>query len=336
MGKKRKKERYSGIGGQAVIEGIMMKNKDHYSVAVRTPKGDIEVVLEEYDSFAPAKALNKVPFIRGIFNFLDSLILGIRTLNYSASFYEEEEDRHKKEKLIDRILGDNAEKFVSAISLILSFVVAIGLFVLLPYFLSEFMRKYIVSDTLIAIIEGCLRVVIFVLYLVLISLMQDIKRVYMYHGAEHKCINCLEKGQYLNVENVRNASRQHKRCGTSFLFYVIFISVVLFIFIRVEEPIMRVVIRLLLVPVIAGIAYEIIRLAGRTNFFLVQWLSAPGLLLQKLTTREPTDDMIEVGIAAVDAVFDWREYLYREFGLDLAEYEGYDEPDEEDRIEEKQ
>lgn len=307
--KRKKKTRYSGIGGQAVLEGIMMKNKDMYSVAVRTPEGDIDVAVEEYDSFAPAKALTKIPFIRGIFNFIDSLILGIRTLNYSAKFYEEEQDTHKKEKLFDRIFGDNSEKILSAITVIISIAIAIGLFVIAPYYLSQLLSKFVVSDTAIAIAEGVLRVVIFVGYIILISCMKDIKRVFMYHGAEHKCINCIETGHELTVENVRKSSREHKRCGTSFLFFVVFLSVILFIFIRVEEPVARIAIRLLLIPVIASLAYEIIRLAGRSNNIIVRILSAPGMWLQRLTTREPDDSMIEVGIAAVEAVFDWKEYL---------------------------
>lgn len=307
--KKRKKTCYSGIGGQAVLEGVMMKNKDRYSVAVRTPEGDIDVTVEEYESFARSKALTRIPFIRGVINFIDSLILGIRTLNYSASFYEEETDTHKKDKLLDRMFKDNAEKVLSTITVIISIGVAVGLFILLPYYLSQLLTKYIVSDTAVAILEGVLRVLIFVAYIVLISCMKDIRRVFMYHGAEHKCINCIENGLELNVENVRGSSREHKRCGTSFLFFVVFLSVILFIFIRVDEPVARVVIRLLLIPVIASIAYEIIRLAGSTDNIIIRILSAPGMWLQRLTTREPDDTMIEVGIAAVEAVFDWKEYL---------------------------
>lgn len=323
MAQAKQKGHYSGIGGQAVIEGIMMKNKDRYSVAVRTQSGDIEVALEDYESSVPIKALEKIPFIRGIFNFIDSLVLGTKTLTYSASFYEEADEK-QKEKPIDRLLGEHSEKILNTISVIISVAIAVGLFMLLPYFLSQLLRKWIISDVAIAAFEGLIRVLIFVLYIVLISLMKDIQRVFMYHGAEHKCINCLETGHELTVENVRNASRVHKRCGTSFLFYVVFVSVILFIFIRVSDPIMRVVVRLLLIPVIAGISYEIIRLAGRSNNIFVLALSAPGLWLQKLTTREPDDSMIEVGIAAVSAVFDWKEYLSKEFGI-----EGSIEPSEE-------
>lgn len=307
-------DHYSGIGGQAVIEGIMMKNGDKYSVAVRTPEGDINVSLEEYDSFAPAKILNKIPFIRGVFNFIDSLILGTRTLNYSASFYEDEEERAHKS---DSRNAETKAKIVSGITVVISLIIAIALFMVLPYFLAQFIRRWIVNDTLLAIIEGVIRIVIFVLYIVSISAMKDIKRVYMYHGAEHKCINCLEHGLPLTIENVAMSSRQHKRCGTSFLFFVVFISVILFVFIRVDDRVMRVVLRVILIPVIAGISYEIIRLAGRTNNLIIRFLSAPGLMLQKLTTREPDESMIEVAIMAVDAVFDWRGFLFREFNYDV-------------------
>ncbi len=320
MTKKKLSDHYSGIGGQAVLEGIMMKNKDKYAVAVRTPGGDINVAIEEYESFAPGKKLNTIPFIRGVFNFIDSLILGTRTLNYSASFYEEEEEkltRKQKQKFLDRIFGESAEKILSGFTVVLSIVLAVALFMLLPYFLSQFLRKWVISETAIAILEGVIRIVIFLGYIILISCMNDIKRVFMYHGAEHKCINCLENGLPLTIENVANSSRQHKRCGTSFLFLVVFISVILFVFIRVSSPIMKVVVRILLIPVIASISYEIIRLAGRSNNIFVRIISAPGLWLQKLTTREPDETMIEVAMVAVDAVFDWREYLYEEFGMDV-------------------
>lgn len=323
MARKKNNGHYSGIGGQAVIEGVMMKNRDRYAVAVRTPSGEIEVALEEYETVAPSKTLTKIPFIRGIFNFLDSLILGTKTLSYSASLMEDEDEGEGKTKQEDETArrekkkgGDNSQKAIGIFSVVLSVIVAVGLFMLLPFYLSQLLRRWIASETTIALLEGLIRVMIFILYIVSISLMKDIRRVFMYHGAEHKCINCIENGKPLTVENVRNTSRMHKRCGTSFLFYIVFISVILFIFIRVEDPVLRVVIRLLLIPVIAGISYEIIRLAGRSNNFLVLLLSAPGLALQRLTTREPTGDMIEVAIRSVEAVFDWKAYLEKEFALD--------------------
>ncbi|MCR5107489.1 MAG: DUF1385 domain-containing protein [Lachnospiraceae bacterium] len=316
----KKCDHYSGIGGQAVIEGVMMKNKDRYAVAVRTPDQDINVAVEEYRSFGGDGILKKIPFIRGVFVFVDSLILGVKTLNYSASFYEEEElrkNRRQKKKLIDRILGDKAESILTGLTVLFSIVLAVAVFMLLPYLIAEFFRRFIISEMVIALIEGISRLLIFILYLLLISLMNDIKRTFMYHGAEHKCINCIETGNALTVDNVMQASRQHKRCGTSFMFLVVFVSIVLFMFIRAEEPILRLAIRILLIPVISGISYEIIRLAGRYDNFLIRFISAPGMFLQKLTTREPDREMAEVAIASVEAVFDWREYLLKEFGIEI-------------------
>ncbi|MCR4922856.1 MAG: DUF1385 domain-containing protein [Lachnospiraceae bacterium] len=320
MALKKKQDHYSGIGGQAVIEGVMMKNKDRYAVAVRTPDDDINVAVEEYNSFGGNNIFTRIPFLRGVFVFIDSMILGVKTLNYSASFYEEEElrkNRRQKKKLVDRVFGTKAEGVLTAVTVLFSIVLAVVIFMLLPYFIADFLRKFIVSETVIALIEGLLRIIIFILYLLLISLMNDIKRTFMYHGAEHKCINCLESGNPLTVENVTKASRQHKRCGTSFLFLVVFVSVILFMFIRAEEPILRLAIRILLIPVISGISYEIIRLAGRYNNIFIKIISAPGLMLQKLTTKEPSKEMIEVAIASVEAIFDWREYLLKEFGLEV-------------------
>ncbi|NLG03428.1 MAG: DUF1385 domain-containing protein [Clostridia bacterium] len=321
MAKKRKskRDRSCGVGGQAVIEGIMMKNKERYSVAVRTQENEIEVIVEEYDSFAPSKKFTQIPFIRGIFNFIDSLILGTRTLTYSASFYDEPEDkRNEKPKLFDRILGKNAEKILMGMTVFFSVLVAIGFFMILPYFIAQFLRRWIVNDTMIAILEGVIRILIFVGYVTLISLMKDIRRVYMYHGAEHKCINCIEKAYPLTVENVKKCSRMHKRCGTSFLLFVMFISILFFIFIKVDDPVYRVIIRVLLIPLIAGVSYEVIRLAGNnSSSLLVRIISAPGMWLQRLTTKEPDDSMIEVAIAAVEAVFDWKAYFKEFYGYDV-------------------
>lgn len=302
----------SGIGGQAVIEGIMMKNKDMYSVAVRKPDGEIEVHLGTYRSVVKNKMLRETPLIRGVVNFIDSMILGMRTLTFSASFYEEEEEPTKADVMIDKLFKGNAEKVVTGLTVAFSIVMAVGIFMILPYFLTNFLRDYVVSNTMLAIIEGLVRVGIFVLYVLLISRMKDIQRVFMYHGAEHKCINCIEHGMELKVENVLKSSKHHKRCGTSFLFIVMVISIIFFIFIRVTSPVLRVVIRLLLIPVIAGVSYEVIRLAGRSDSKFVQMISYPGMLMQRLTTKEPDAEMVEVAIAAVEAVFDWDTFIHEE------------------------
>ena len=304
--------RYSGIGGQAVLEGIMMKNQDVYSVGVRKPDGEIEVHLSTYEGIGN-KRLKRLPIVRGVISFVDSLVLGMKCLTFSASFYDEEETQPSKaDQLIDKLFGEKAEKVVMDLTVAFSIVMAVAIFMVLPYFAAALLRKVIVSDTRLARIEGGIRLLFFIGYILLISRMKDIQRVFQYHGAEHKCINCVEHGLELNVENVRGSSKEHKRCGTSFMLIVMIVSIIFFIFIRVESPILRVVFRIALVPVIAGVSYEFIRLAGRSENKLVLALSRPGMWMQGLTTREPDDDMIEVAIAAVEAVFDWRTWQGRE------------------------
>lgn len=304
--------RYSGIGGQAVMEGVMMKNQERYAVAVRKPDQEISVETFDYPGLVKNKTLKNAPIIRGVLNFIDSLVLGMRTLTYSASFFEDEEAEKKKE---DPVKAEKKEKREMGFTVCLSVVMAVAIFMILPYYLSLFFQKFVTSPTVLALIEGVIRLAIFVGYILLISCMEDIKRVFMYHGAEHKCINCIEHGMELNVENVRKSSRQHKRCGTSFLLFVMIVSIIFFAFIRVDSPILRVVLRLLLIPVVAGVSYEFIRLAGRSDNAFVNLLSKPGLWMQGLTTKEPDDAMIEVGIASVEAIFDWRAYL-KEQGIE--------------------
>ena len=318
MAKKKRKKRghYSGIGGQAVLEGIMMKNGDKYSVAVRKPNGEIEVELDTYHGILEGSKIKKIPFIRGVFNFLDSLILGTRSLNFSATFYEDEDEQKNVKDPAQKARQDKA---LTTLTTVLAVVLALILFMALPYYTSVLLGRYVRNASLMAIIEGVIRIVIFVLYVAAISLMPDIKRVYQYHGAEHKCINCIEHGHTLTVENVMKSSKQHKRCGTSFLLFVMLVSVILFFFIRVESPVWRLLLRLLLIPVIAGISYELIRLAGRSNNILVKIISAPGLWLQRLTTKEPDEQMVEVAIKAVEAVFDWKQFLREDFNYKFPE-----------------
>lgn len=315
---KKKQTHYSGIGGQAVLEGVMMKNRDKYAVAVRKPNGEIDVEVEEYKGVCGDKKFTKLPFIRGVFAFIDSLILGMKVTTYSASFYEEEDEKPSKtEGKLEKLLGNKADDIMMTFTVILSVIIAVALFMLLPLFLSDLLGKYIRNASVIAIIEGLIRILIFIAYIAGISLMKDIKRLYMYHGAEHKCINCIEKGRPLTVKDVKRSSRQHKRCGTSFLLFVVLVSVIVFFFIRVDNMALKLVLRIALVPVIAGISYEIIRLAGRSDNIVVRIISAPGLWMQKLTTKEPDEDMIEVAIASVEAVFDWKAYLKETFGYEV-------------------
>ena len=303
----------SNIGGQAVLEGIMMKNGSQYAVAVRKPDGDIAIEVDRYESFVKNEKITKIPFVRGTFNFIDSLILGMKTLMFSASFYEEEEEgvvlteaeAAKKKKKEDLIM---------TITMIVSVILAMALFMVLPYFVSRLFKSFITSRFLLTVVEAVVRIGLFVAYILAVSKMKDIQRTFMYHGAEHKCINCIEHGMELTVENVRKSSKEHKRCGTSFLFFVMFVSIIVCFFITTESAILRVVLRIALLPVIAGISYEIIKLAGCSNHPLVNILSMPGLAMQELTTKEPTDDMIEVAIKAVEEVFDWKAYLKENFG----------------------
>lgn len=318
--KKKKINRSSGIGGQAVLEGVMMRNKDDYAVAVRKPNGEIEVEVDVFHGCLHGSKITKIPFIRGVFNFIDSLRLGMKTLNYSASFYEDEDAKETVlDKVLDKVSGGRGENILMGITTVISVVLAVGIFILLPFFLSSLLAEHIRNASLLAILEGAIRIVIFFAYVLGISLMKDIHRLYQYHGAEHKCINCIEKGRPLTVRNVMRSSRIHKRCGTSFLFFVMFVSIILFFFIRVSNPVLKLVLRILLIPVIAGISYEIIRLAGRTDNIFVRIISAPGMFLQRLTTKEPDESMAEVAIKSVEAVFDWKAYLEENFGYEVDE-----------------
>lgn len=305
----------SNIGGQAVLEGIMMKHGDDYAVAVRKPDGEIFVQKEEYHSVIKWKALTKIPFIRGVFNFIDSMVLGIKTLMFSAEFYEDEEEVKSEKELTEEEIAkkEKQEKWMMNATVAISVVIAAAVFMVLPYFLSSLLKPLMPSYHLRTLVEGFVRIGIFILYIALISRMDDIQRTFMYHGAEHKCINCIEHGLPLTVDNVRISSRQHKRCGTSFLFFVLAISIILLMLIQVESPLMRVIVRIALIPVIAGISYEVLKLAGRSENSIINLLSRPGLAIQKLTTKEPDDSMIEVAIQAVEAVFDWRAYEAENF-----------------------
>ena len=300
----------TSIGGQAVMEGVMMKNLDRYAVAVRKPDHEIEVMTDEYKSLGSRYAVLGLPIIRGVVNFGESLYIGLKTLSYSSSFYEEEDyEPGKVEQFFTKIFGDKLESALMGITMIISVILALGIFMVLPFFLTNLMKGFLPSYSIRTLIEGIIRVALFLIYIWLISKMEDIKRVFMYHGAEHKTINCLEHGEDLTPENIKKYSRLHKRCGTSFLLIVMLISIFFFMFIQVDSRVLRLVLRLVLIPVIAGVSYEFIRLAGRSDSKLVNTLSKPGLYLQYFTTREPDAEMMEVAIKAVEGVFDWKEYL---------------------------
>lgn len=339
---------YSGIGGQAVMEGVMMRNKDDYAVAVRKADGEIVVKKAEYHGVINNKTVYKMPIIRGILSFIDSLVLGLSTLNFSSDIYiqsEEEKERLAKSETEAQIVAetqseagehsedadskankdsldapeaDDSKKsagdtVLSAVITIVALILALGLFMVLPYLASLLFKPLVGEGIALSLIEGLIRILIFIGYIKAISLMEDIRRVFMYHGAEHKCINCIEAGLPLNVDNVRQASREHRRCGTSFLLYVMVISIIFFAFIQTDVRWLKVVMRVVLIPLIAGVSYEFIRLAGRSENKIVRFISKPGLWLQKLTTREPDDEMIKVGIRSVEEVFDWKTFIEESF-----------------------
>ena len=307
--------KYSGIGGQAVIEGIMMQNGNDYAIAVRKPDGEIEVKKDTYESVTKKVKCLGMPFIRGIFSFVDSMVVGIRALTWSCSFFEDDEEAEagKIEKWMERLFGEKLEGILTTFVMIVSFVMAVGIFMLLPLLIAGVCRRFIHSGTGMAVLEGVIRIIIFIAYIKLVSRMKDIKRTFMYHGSEHKCINCIEHGLELTVENVRASSKEHKRCGTSFIMFVMIISILFFMVIRTDVIWLRMLSRIILIPVIAGVSYELLRFAGRHDSRAVNILSRPGMWMQGLTTTEPDDSMIEVAIAAVEAVFDWRAYLNENF-----------------------
>lgn len=302
------------IGGQAVIEGIMMKSTDKYAVAVRKPDKEIEIQINDYVAVSDKVKLLKLPILRGVFNFVESMVIGFKTLTYSADFYDEEEDAAKKNEK----KKEGSDSFFMFCTVALSIVLAVALFMLLPAFLVSFVDEVVKNHFLLGLLEGVVRLIIFLLYVILISKMEDIKRTFMYHGAEHKTINCLEAGEDLTIENIMKHTRFHKRCGTSFLFIVMIVSILVFMCIKTDTIWLRLLYRVLLVPVIAGISYEFIRFAGKSDSKIADVLSKPGLWIQRLTTLEPTEDMVEVAIKSVEGVLDWRAYLAEEDNKNVA------------------
>ena len=314
--------KYANIGGQAVMEGVMMRHKDRYAVAVRKENHEIEVKSDTHISYGKRFHVSGIPIIRGAFAFVDSLVLGMQTLPWSASFFEEEESADaagRKKEAAAEVAGKKEEepaadsdKGFMVLTVILSLALSIGFFMVLPFFISNIFRRATDSGLLLGIIEGLVRLMIFIAYIVLISRMKDIQRLFMYHGAEHKTINCIEHGEELTPENAAKYSRFHKRCGTSFLFIVMFVSIAFFLLFfqifPIESMVLKVVCRILMVPLIAGVSYEIIQWAGRHDSGLVCLVSKPGFWMQKFTTKEPDLEMLEVAIAAIEAIYDWREF----------------------------
>jgi len=310
------------VGGQAVLEGVMMKGPDAYALAVRKPDNEIAIKVTDYKSLGERYKILTIPILRGIVNFLESLYIGMKTLMDSSEYLEDEEvaaasgdkkNEIKEEKKSDdkkpeeKKSGSDTGYLIG--TLVVSLAMAIGIFMILPAFVANLFYHFTESAIIVNLIEGILRLVIFLGYVYVISFMKDINRTYMYHGAEHKTINCMEAGDDLTVENVQKHTRFHRRCGTSFVFIVMFISILVFMFVKTDTLWLRLVSRVLLVPVIAGISYEFIRYAGKHDNVISRALSAPGLWVQRLTTREPEDSMVEVAIKSVEGVIDWHEYV---------------------------
>lgn len=314
----------SEIGGQAVLEGVMMKYKSNYSVAVRKPDGEINVIHGKCKNISDWPVFLRLPIIRGITSFIYTLILGVKTLTYSASFLEEEEDKAGKvnnNAINNKDSNNNGNNNIeqkqdnggknnlgTILAVAFPMIMATVIFIVLPFFLSQILNPLITSPVLLSIADCVVRIGLFMGYIIIISMMPDVKRVLMYHGAEHKSINCVEKGIELNVENVRKQPEHHKMCGTSFIFIVVFLSIVCFMFIHFENIWLRILSRFLLVPVIAGVSYEFILFAGKRNNKIITFLSIPAILLQKVITRPPDDKMIEVAIASIEEIFDWEAY----------------------------
>ncbi|MFP4697455.1 MAG: DUF1385 domain-containing protein [Eubacteriales bacterium] len=292
------------VGGQAVIEGVMMKHEEKYAVAIRKPDKNIEVDQNEYKSLSKKIKIFKLPLLRGMLAFVESMIIGVKTLTYSAEFYEGEEEIQptRFDNFLEKVFGEKTESVLIGFSVVIAIFLGLGLFMVVPLLLTRLTKSFITNHTTQNLVEGVIRISMFLAYVTLISKMKDIKRVFQYHGAEHKTINCLEHEEELNVENVKKHSRLHKRCGTSFLLIVMIISVAVFMFVKVDDIWIRLLSRIVLIPIIAGLSYEVIRFAGKSENKVVNILSYPGMCLQRITTREPDDSQLEVAIVAVKEV----------------------------------
>ncbi|MBN2222424.1 MAG: DUF1385 domain-containing protein [Vallitaleaceae bacterium] len=298
----------ANVGGQAVIEGVMMKNEDQYAVAVRKPNQEIVIDQKTYVSLGKRYKILGVPFVRGIVAFGESMVLGMKILSFSAEFFEVEDEKESKmDTWINKTFKDKANSIIIGISMILAMLMAIGLFVLLPLFITELIKPMIPNEHLVNLSDGIIRIIVFLMYIILISKMKDIQRVFQYHGAEHKTINCYEAGLDLTVENAMKQTRLHKRCGTSFLMYVVIISVFVMTIVNAQTVLMRFVARILLLPVIAGVSYEVLKFIGKSDSKILGVFAKPGLMLQRITTQEPDASQLEVAIASLKCVLHTEE-----------------------------
>lgn len=294
------------VGGQAVIEGVMMQSKNYRAIAVRKSNGEIELKKQIIQSWIKDKKIDKIPFLRGSFILFETMIEGMKSLNYSSEFFlgedEEEEEEDAIDRFLKRIFKDKANDAIMAVSLILAMILSIGLFVLIPTSIGGLFSSFIHNNIVLNLIEGLFRICILILYMLLISRNKDIKRTFMYHGAEHKAIYCYESGLELTVENARKFTTLHPRCGTNFLFIVMATSIILFSFFGWPNILARIAMRILCIPIVAGISYEIIKFLGKYNNILSKIVAYPGMMLQHITTNEPNDEQLEVAIKALKAV----------------------------------
>ena len=293
------------VGGQALIEGVMMQSKKKRAIAVRNTDGKIIVKKNKIKSWISDKNIDKIPFLRGSFILIENMIEAISCLNYSSEFFvEEDEEEDKIDLLLKKIFKDKTEKVVMGISMIIAMMISVGLFILLPTFIGGLFSKLISNKVILNLIEGIIRILILFTYIVLISMNKEIERTFQYHGAEHKAVHCYENNLELTVENARKFTTLHPRCGTNFLFIVMSTSIILFSCFGWPNPLVRVIMRIVCIPVVAGISYEIIRFLGKYNNILTKIVAYPGMMLQKFTTKEPDDLQLEVALEALKAVVD--------------------------------
>ena len=291
------------VGGQALIEGVMMQSKNKRAIAVRKSDGKIVIKKNKIKSWISEKNIDKIPFIRGSFILIENMIEGVNSLNYSSEFFiDEDEEEDKFDLFLKKIFKDRANDVIVSISMILAMILSIGLFVLIPTFVGGLFSNIISSKVILNLIEGIIRILILFIYIVLISKNKDIERTFQYHGAEHKAVYCYENNLELTVENARKFTTLHPRCGTNFLFIVMSTSIILFSFFGWPNPLLRVVMRILCIPIVAGISYEIIRFLGKYNNKFTKIVAYPGMMLQKFTTKEPDDSQLEVALEALKAV----------------------------------
>ncbi|HBG3958255.1 TPA: DUF1385 domain-containing protein [Clostridioides difficile] len=292
------------VGGQAVIEGVMMQSKDKRAVAVRKSDGEIALKEDRIKSWVRDKNIDKIPFVRGSFVMIDTMIQGIKSLNFSSEFFMEEAEEDKFDLFIKKIFKDKANDIIIIFSLVIAMLLSAGLFIFIPTLVGGAFSKVMPNDFMLNLIEGIIRMAILFAYIVLISRSKDIERVFQYHGAEHKSIYCYENDLELTVENARKFKRLHPRCGTNFLFIVMAVSIILFAFFGWPNPILRIFMRIICVPIVAGLSYEVIRVLGKYDNGFTKIIAYPGMMLQYFTTKEPDDEQLEVALEALKAVVD--------------------------------